>query len=389
MQKPENSSIVSGRFIAKKVAVPELGEISLLAEKYFKTLGLDVITSPPVSRRTLDLGIQNTPEALCIPCKLLFGSYLESAELGATDILMLGGPNTCRLGYTVAQHTARIRSMGYDIHPWPFDLQNVGPEIVRLTRDIVPAKPVYELAGIFFYLMDLFNLVDAARQLTYYTRPRELELGASDRAYASALECILGLKDHQHFHEQRGEILNRIRRVAHDPYRPVLRIGVVGDVYTILTPFLNHRLDIELGRMGVEVWSGYRLNVNLAPLLPFILRQDRRAQVVRAGNRYLDRDVGGFALCTIGEATVMAMQKVDGLIHVSPFNCTPEMVAQSMLVKLQREKGMPVLNLTFDEQTGRAGMMTRLEAFTDMLWSARRKKKKQREPSRFPRSIRR
>jgi benzoyl-CoA reductase/2-hydroxyglutaryl-CoA dehydratase subunit BcrC/BadD/HgdB len=43
------------------------------------------------------------------------------------------------------------------------------------------------------------------------------------------------------------------------------------------------------------------------------------------------------------------------------------MVAQSALVKLQREMGIPVLNLTFDEQTGKAGMMTRLEAFVDML----------------------
>jgi predicted nucleotide-binding protein (sugar kinase/HSP70/actin superfamily) len=92
--------------------------------------------------------------------------------------------------------------------------------------------------------------------------------------------------------------------------------------------------------------------------------------------------VGGFARVTIGEATVMAKEEVDGLIHVAPFNCTPEMVAQSALVKLQREKGMPVINLTFDEQTGRAGMMTRLEAFVDMLWAARRNKK-QRETSRF------
>jgi hypothetical protein len=60
------------------------------------------------------------------------------------------------------------------------------------------------------------------------------------------------------------------------------------------------------------------------------------------------------------------------------------MVAQSALVKLQREKGMPVLNLIFDEQTGRAGMMTRLEAFVDMLWSARQKKKQQQETNRFP-----
>ena len=370
--------------MTRKVAFPVLGELSLVAEKFLHILGVDLITPPPISRRTLDIGLQNTPEALCIPCKLLFGNYLEAAELGATDIVMIGGPNTCRLGYTVAQHVAQLRKMGYHIYPHPFDIGRAGPEIVRLTREFVPSKQVYELIRPLRFIIDIFNLVDEARQLTYYIRPRELERGASDRVYTDTLDAIIGLEDKQQILDSRDELLACIWKIKHDPERPTLRIGVVGDVYTILTPFLNHRLDIELGRMGVEVWSGYRFDIEYVSLLPFILRKDRRARVVRAGNIYLERNVGGFARSTIGEATVMANEQVDGLIHVSPFNCTPEMVAHSALVKLQREKGMPVLSLTFDEQTGRAGMMTRLEAFVDMLWSARQKKQKQPEPSRIP-----
>jgi predicted nucleotide-binding protein (sugar kinase/HSP70/actin superfamily) len=369
--------------MTRKVAFPVLGELSLVAEKFLKTLGVDVVTPPPVSRRTLDIGLQYSPEALCIPCKLLFGNYVEAAELGASEIVMIGGPNTCRLGYTVGQHVNQINKIGYEIHSHPFDLGRAGPEIVRLTRKFVPAKPVYELVSPFRYIIDIFNLVDEARQYTFYLRPREIERGSSDRAYTSALESILGLEDQQQILEKREDILERIWKIEHDPDRPTLRIGIVGDVYTILTPFLNHRLDIELGRMGVEVWSGYRFDIEYSSLLPFILRQDRRAKVVRAGTIYLERNVGGFARTTIGEATIMADAEVDGLIHVLPFNCTPEMVAHSALVKLQREKGMPVLSLTFDEQTGRAGLITRLEAFVDMLWSARRKNK-QIETNRIP-----
>jgi len=369
--------------MTKKVAFPVIGELSLVAEKYLQTLGVDVIASPPVSRRTLDIGVQNTPEALCIPCKLLFGSYLEAAELGATDIIMLGGQNTCRLGYTAVQHAEQLRKLGYDIRSYPFDLGHAGPEILRATRDFVPQKPVYELVEPFRYIMGLFNLLEEARRLTFHIRPRELQRGSSDQAYTSALGSVLELEDYQQLLGEREAILERIRKVEYDHDRPTLRIGVVGDVYTILTPFLNNKLELELGRMGVEVWSGFRFDINLAPLIPFILRQDRRARVTRSGSRYLERNVGGFARTTVGEASVMAEEKVDGLIHVSPFNCTPEMVAQSALVKLQREKGMPVLNLTFDEQTGKAGIMTRLEAFVDMLWSARRKKK-QPETNRLP-----
>jgi predicted nucleotide-binding protein (sugar kinase/HSP70/actin superfamily) len=151
---------------------------------------------------------------------------------------------------------------------------------------------------------------------------------------------------------------------------PVLRLGLVGDMYTILTPFLNLGLERELGRLGVEVrrWFPLRVRVSRA-VLPVNLRLDRQARATRAGRPYLGRDVGGFARPAVGEAALMARGEVDGLVHVAPFNCTPEIVAQSALVALHRRQGIPILNLSFDEQTARAGMVTRLEAFVDMLWA--------------------
>ena len=56
-----------GKVDDKKVAFPVFGELSIVAEIYLITLGVDVIAPPPVSQRTLDIGVQNTPVALCIP----------------------------------------------------------------------------------------------------------------------------------------------------------------------------------------------------------------------------------------------------------------------------------------------------------------------------------
>jgi predicted nucleotide-binding protein (sugar kinase/HSP70/actin superfamily) len=81
----------------RRVAFPAVGVLTLVAEKYMQSLEIEVVATPAVSRRTLDIGVQGTPEGLCIPCKLLFGNYVEAAERGATDIIMLGGPGTCRL----------------------------------------------------------------------------------------------------------------------------------------------------------------------------------------------------------------------------------------------------------------------------------------------------
>lgn len=362
--------------IHRRVAFPPLGILTLVAEKYLQALGVEVVTPPPTSRRTLDLGMRGTPEGLCIPCKLLFGNYVEAAERGATDIVMLGGAGTCRLGYSVAQHVQQLQEMGFDVRAHTLDLYHVQQDIARLTGTFAQGRPAYRLIGPIRFLLDLLALTDELEMATLRIRPRERDRGATERAYAAALERLRALRDHQHLRAEREGILDLLRRVEVSPEKPVLRLGLVGDVYTMLTPFLNQNLEVELGRMGVEVRRWFRLNVQISLPLPPPLPQGRSARARQVGSRYLGRDVGGFARSTVGEAALMAIEeKVDGLIHVAPFNCTPEVVAQSALVALQRERGTPVLNLSFDEQTGRAGLVTRLEAFVDMLWAARRRGK--------------
>jgi predicted nucleotide-binding protein (sugar kinase/HSP70/actin superfamily) len=51
----------------------------------------------------------------------------------------------------------------------------------------------------------------------------------------------------------------------------------------------------------------------------------------------------------------------------------PELVARSIFPRLQRELDVPILSLIFDEQTGKAGLLTRIEAFIDLLWVRRKR----------------
>jgi len=45
----------------------------------------------------------------------------------------------------------------------------------------------------------------------------------------------------------------------------------------------------------------------------------------------------------------------------------PEIVAASVLPKVQEAYKVPIMTLIVDEHTGQAGMQTRLEAFVDLL----------------------
>ena len=62
-----------------------------------------------------------------------------------------------------------------------------------------------------------------------------------------------------------------------------------------------------------------------------------------------------------------------------PFSCMPEIVSQNILSKVSKEEDIPVLTLVLDEQTGKAGYMTRIEAFIDLVKRKQMKKIKKEE----------
>jgi predicted nucleotide-binding protein (sugar kinase/HSP70/actin superfamily) len=245
-------------------------------------------------------------------------------------------------------------------------------DLFRLTREFAEGRSFLDLVEPIRLVLGLMRLIDGIESRSLAKRPVALVPATVERARSQALDRVRAVQDTHQLQAEEDEILALLDAVACDPTPPTLTLGLVGDAYTILTPFLNLNLERELGRLGVVVRRWFRLDVRLVPPLPRPLRRDRGMQAREAGKQYLGRDVGGFARASVGEAALMAQDGVDGLIHVTPFNCTPEIVAQSALVALQRDHGMPVLNLSFDEQTGRGGLLTRIEAFVDMLWAQRR-----------------
>jgi len=51
----------------------------------------------------------------------------------------------------------------------------------------------------------------------------------------------------------------------------------------------------------------------------------------------------------------------------------PEIIAQNILVQVSEDLDMPVLSLMISEQTGVAGLKTRVEAFCDVLYGRNKK----------------
>lgn len=70
-------------------------------------------------------------------------------------------------------------------------------------------------------------------------------------------------------------------------------------------------------------------------------------------------------------------EKVDGIIHIIIFSCGPDSIVGELASRIaHRKQTIPLLQLTFDELTGEAGLNTRLDAFFDMI----KRRKIQRHP---------
>ena len=96
---------------------------------------------------------------------------------------------------------------------------------------------------------------------------------------------------------------------------------------------------------------------------------NEKDRIHKAAFPYLKRDIGGDGWESIGEKVLHA-NEYDGMVHLAPFTCMPEIIAQNIMPKTK--ESIPVLTILCDAQLSKTGMLTRLEAFVDMLRHKRR-----------------
>ena len=144
----------------------------------------------------------------------------------------------------------------------------------------------------------------------------------------------------------------------HKPQDPI-RIGIIGDYYTVMDPFSNLEIEQKLADMGVEV---HRL-MNITNDMLRNTEKNKQARILP----YSEYSMGASSTADIWQAQNFAERGFDGLVQVKCAGCMPETDIMPVLANLSQDRGFPVLYLTYDSQTSDVGLMTRLEAFYDMV----------------------
>ncbi|WP_066637451.1 CoA protein activase [Desulfolucanica intricata] len=361
-----------------KVTFPHMGHMWICLKAMLQYLGVEVVVPPSCSKKTLTLGTKHAPEFACMPLKLNLGNFMEAYELGADTIIMAGGCGPCRFGYYAYSENEILKDLKYN-----FNLIVLEPPEKHFSEFLIKIKQItgnrswYQvIKGIRFGFLKA-KAVDEIERLSFKIRPRELVAGSTDMAFQQALAEIDRAKTPQELIINIEQAKNIMSSIEIDQIKPVLKVGIVGEIYTLLEPFSNQNIERLLGKLGVEVDRSIYLSewINDHLFMGLIKKMSNREETCRAARPFLNHFVGGHGEETIGSTVLYSEKGYDGVIQLLPFTCMPEIVAQSILPKVSEKLGIAVMTLIVDEQSGEAGLLTRLEAFVDLI--AQKKKQKE------------
>lgn len=345
---------------------PHMGKLHILLSTFFSEMGLNAKAPPPITKSTLAIGVRHSPETICLPFKIMLGNFIEALEQGADTVLTCGGTGPCRLGVYAQVQQEILNRLGYR-----FEMLVAEPSVTSvytLLKRICPRNKWGSIYHALRFSKAKMNMIDELERRTAFIAPREKRSGESTEIYNKALSKIEQADSETQLKECWLTTVSQLEEVElkDNPY--LLRIGLVGEIYVMLEPYVNQQLEKRLGEMGVEVHKTLTVSSYIeGHILHNNLYRKMYQSLDELARPYLGHFVGGHGLKSIAHTLQQIRENIDGMIQVYPFTCMPEVIAKNILPHVYRETGVPVLMLAYDEHSGEAGLITRLEAFVDLL----------------------
>ena len=318
---------------------------------FFHRLGIEVVTSPATHRQIMEQGLKKASDETCLPLKLLAGHIQALKDVDAIFLPRMVSVETNT--YTC-------------------------PKFLGIPESLLPAVP----SGI-PVLTVVLNWRKGKRQVLKDLQIFGIQLGKSKvdirKAFIEGQEWQKRYQDSMgagwDFEESIREIeratkgLNYPRSATEltqgqgtwnsTPPIPLkvqntdrLRIALVGHSYLTQESYANLNL---LGRLREKTEVELVQHVNQEDVDTHLLGLRKKIfwshskQIFGAGNKFV-RD-----------------QEIDGIIYLSCFGCGTDSIVQELLASKAREQHKPYMVVTLDEHSGEAGLVTRLEAFLDMV----------------------
>lgn len=353
-----------------KVTFPHLGDTYIVVKILFDALGIDYVIPPRNNKEALQIGANYSPEDICLPFKIMIGNYVQSIDQGADTILFTSTCGPCRMGEYAELQMSVLRRMGYDVEfivvegPDGIGKDEFLNRINRISQESPRSQK--EKIRALWYAYQALRLINGIHEVVLQKNGYEMEPGTGGWLYEKCKEEVMKTQDAYKAIQILKAYKKWVNKVPVDLNKKPLKVGIIGEIYTVIEPFANHYILDQLMEYGVSIEKLINTNwwLHYTLLRPLGLHSN---DVLKASNPYLAYDIGAYARETVGEAVLAEKKGLDGVIQVLPVGCMPEIVSKSILPSISKDQNIPIMTLVFDEMTGEAGYRTRIEAFLDMI----------------------
>jgi len=355
------------------VGFPSMGHLDIAVRSFVESFGIRSLPTPR-SRTCIELGREIAPEFVCFPFISTLGQLRYLLDHGANTLVMVGGKGYCRLGWYAQVQERLLRNLGYDFEmivvDAPFPVSEKWGRFREMLRRMTGDASWPRLLSALYFAYQKLAAMDQAETLAHKLRAFEREQGTTDRVLARYLARLTHAQELQAVKQFKRDFLEETAAIPTEETDPV-RVRIAGEIWTVLEQSCTREVERWLGaRSRPRVWVNRELSAShwfQCHVLKAGEAVQRERAVFDAARPWLSQYVGGHGQITVGQVALAPREGIDGVLHIFPFTCMPEIIAQNIIVRIAEELDIPVLTYIVSEQTGEAGMETRLESFLDLL----------------------
>lgn len=281
---------------------------------FFQFMGFDVQISSKTNKSIINQGVSSTVDEACLPVKVYFGHLMDLLD---------------RVDYLFVPRMVSVERKEF-ICPKLLGLPDMVKASFRQTPVIIDVT---------------INMHDKKSAMNSVVRE------IAERIEVPYQKAWLAWQQAEKIHLQYREKLSQTSKGKAEQSLP---IAVLGHGYNIYDQFINMSLSEKLQDMGAEIRTKEYVPKDVVDAitaeLPKRMYWTFGKQLLGSGMYFLRDD------------------EIKGIIFVAAFGCGPDSLIGELLERQARRiPDKPFLFITIDEHTGEAGMITRLEAFMDMI----------------------
>lgn len=352
-----------------KISFPQMGNYQIPIYRFLMSIidieTTEVLMPKKISTNTITKGAKASPDFVCVPFKYNMGNYIEALDKGANVLIQAGGG--CRYGFYAEVQEQILKDMGYEftyislMDGNGIDISAIYPKFLQLNPKLKWKQFVWNA----LIAIKSIALLDEIETYIRHHLAYERKIGLFERIHQEFLieiGQIQKMGDIALIKKKYKKMLSQVPLKNEEEKKAIIKIGIVGELYTSMEPFSSFFLERELAKLGCQV--------RRYTTVTYLLFQKSAAQkkLLKKASSYISYTLGADGAESVAHTIELAKEGYDGIIHIKPFGCTPEINAMPMLQKISQDYEIPIMYLTFDSQTSETGIKTRIEAFYDMLW---------------------